>query len=424
VTTLPPVKTDTAREGSYTDQDVTALRDRLVDQILARSTSIGMPLPPDVEAALRKVPRHLFTLGVPLEEAYSTESVVAKRDDRGLMLSTVSAPPTIATMLAQAGPLDGAHVLEVGSGGYNASLLRELVGARGSVTTIDIDDDVVKRAEECLATAGYHDVRVLRRDGEFGVPDAGHPFDLIIVTAGAWDIPPAWTDQLAEGGRLVLPLRTFGLTRSWAFERHGDHLESLSHLMCGFVPMQGAGGHQGHGVELHDDQVGLWFDETEHADTTRLADVLNTQRVEAWTGVTLAKGEAFHDLDLWLATHLDGFTVLTAKQDAIDAAMVTPSWRMGTPAAVDGATLAYRAKLRPTTKDKTAFEFGVYAHGPGAVALADSFAEQIRQWDQHGRPAPHVTIHPADTPHKDLPAGFVLRKRHTTIVLSWPHLAG
>ncbi|WP_308169686.1 methyltransferase, FxLD system [Acrocarpospora catenulata] len=423
MTKLRKVTADTAREGAYTDQDITALRDRLVDQLCIRSASVGMPLPPAVETALRKVPRHLFTLGVPPESAYGTDSIVAKRDERGVMLSTVSAPPTVATMLAQAGPLDGTHVLEIGSGGYNAALLRELVGPSGSVTTIDIDADVVQRAEECLAAAGYDDVRVLCRDGEFGVSDTGRPFDLIIVTAGAWDIPPAWTDQLAEGGRLVLPLRTFGLTRSWALERVSDHLESRSHLMCGFVPMQGAGGHQGHGVELRGDQVGLWFDEVEHADTAALGDVLATPRAEVWSGVTLGKGEPFHDLDLWLATHLDGFAVLTAQQDAVDSGVVTPSWRLGTPAVADAATLAYRAKLRPVDADKTTFEFGAYAHGPDAANLAVRFAEQIRQWDRHGRPAPHVTIHRSTTPITDMPAGFVLHKRHTAIVLAWPHLA-
>ena len=78
------------------------------------------------------------------------------------------------------GGLRGRHVLETGSGGHNPSLLRELVGPSGSVTTVDIDPDVIKRALACLA--------------------------------GAWDTPPTWTAQLTEDGVLVVPLRTFGMT--------------------------------------------------------------------------------------------------------------------------------------------------------------------------------------------------------------------
>ncbi|MFJ5608163.1 hypothetical protein ACIQCJ_02015 [Streptomyces sp. NPDC093221] len=64
-----------------------------------------------------------------------------------------------------------------------------------------------------------------------------------MVTVGAWDVPPTWIDQLMPGGRLVVPLRMRGLTRSIAFTRVGDHLESESAKICGFVPMQGSTAH-------------------------------------------------------------------------------------------------------------------------------------------------------------------------------------
>ncbi|MGP3959734.1 methyltransferase, FxLD system [Nonomuraea sp. 3N208] len=413
---------DTESNGAGTGQEAAVLRDAMVDQIMAGQEQLGVTVTPAVEAALRKVPRHLFTPGVPLETAYGSGSVVAKRDaDRGIMLSTVSAPPTIAMMLSQAGDLTGKRVLEIGSGGYQASLLRELVGPGGTVTTLDIDPDVVHRAKACLAAAGYDDVRVLLGDGEHGTADT--VFDVIIVTAGAWDIAPAWTSQLAEGGRLVLPLRTIGMTRSWALDCTGDRLESHGNpLMCGFVPMQGSGEHQGRGVPLHD-QVGLWLDEDQTIDAAALEGVLSMPRDEAWSRVCIGKRQAFHDQDLWLATHVDGFAVLTAEQEAVDADVVSPSWRLGTPAAVYGPTLTYRAKLRPLDPEQTTFEFGAYAHGPAAAEAADRFAEQIRAWDQHGRPAPRMTVFPAGTPGAELPAGFVLHKRHTTIVLTWPHHA-
>nr|WP_311132475.1 methyltransferase, FxLD system [Nonomuraea gerenzanensis] len=411
-----------ASDSAETGKQAAVLRDAMVDQIIAGQEQLGITVPPAVEAALRKVPRHLFTPGASLEAAYGSDSVVAKRDaDRGIMLSTVSAPPTIAMMLSQAGDLSGKRVLEIGSGGYQASLLSEMVGSTGSVTTMDIDSDVIDRAKACLAAAGYDDVQVMQGDGEYGA--AGSVFDAIIVTAGTWDIAPAWLSQLADGGRLVLPLRTLGLTRSWALDRRGPLLESHGRpLMCGFVPMQGSGQHQGHAVPLHD-KAGLWLDEDQHLDTTTLDEVLSTPRAEAWSGVTVGKRQPFHDQDLWLATHLHGFALLTAKQEALDAGVVAPSWRLGTPATISRQTLAYRAKLRPLDRERTTFEFGVYAHGPTAAEAAETFAEQIRQWDQHGRPAPSMTVYPAETPDTGLPAGLVLHKRHTTIVLHWPQPA-
>ena len=146
-------------------------------------------------------------------------------------------------MLTQLDVRPGESVLEIGSGGYQAALLRELVGPHGSVTTLDIDPDVISRARACLDRAGYGDVRTVCGDGEDGAPGYG-PFDKIIVAVQAWDIPPAWTAQLAPHGRLVVPLLTRWLTRSWALDREDGHLVSRSRYPCAFVPMQGAGKHR------------------------------------------------------------------------------------------------------------------------------------------------------------------------------------
>jgi protein-L-isoaspartate(D-aspartate) O-methyltransferase len=109
-------------------------------------------------------------------------------------------------MLEQADLHPGMRVLEIGSGGYNAALIAELVGTEGAVTTVDIDPDVVDRARRYLEAAGYSQVTVVLADTANGVPERA-PFDRIIVTAGVWDLPSAWADQLAVGGRLVVPLR-------------------------------------------------------------------------------------------------------------------------------------------------------------------------------------------------------------------------
>ncbi|MFI9553744.1 methyltransferase, FxLD system [Nonomuraea endophytica] len=417
--------TNTVRENSNT-QDPVELRNRLVEQIIARHQQLGVVLAPEVEAALRAVPRHLFTPGAPLDQAYANTAVITKRAERGTALSSVSAPTVIAMMLGLLNVQPGQRVLELGSGGYNASLLRELVGPDGSVTSLDIDPDVVQRARECLAAAGYDDVRVRLGDGEFGwAPDA--PFDRIIATAGAWDLPPAWLEQLSAGGRLVVPLRTRGMTRAWALERAEGHLASHGHMMCGFVPFQGAGGHQGHSVPLHGQEVGLWIDEERAPDVEALRGVLEQPRAEAWSGVTVARGVAFSDLELWLAASLPGFGVLTAQPEAIERGLVAPGWAHGTAAVIEGGTLAYRAKLRAVPDPDSGQdlnEFGAYAHGPDAEGAAARLAEEIHRWDELGRPAPRLSVHPADTPAAELPSGFVLHKRHTTMVLSGPDHAG
>jgi protein-L-isoaspartate(D-aspartate) O-methyltransferase len=288
------------------------------------------------------------------------------------------------------------------------------------VTTIDIDQEIADHARACLATAGYRDVRVLRGDGEFGAAEYG-PFDRIIVTVGAWDIPPAWVEQLAEGGRLVVPLRTKGLCRSWILEHADGYLVGRDPMTCGFVPMQGVGKHRGRSIPLHGNEVRLCLNAGQQVETAALGEVLSTPRAQAWSGVTIRKGENFSDLDLWLA-RFPGFCLLSATQDAVDRGLVSPTWYMATPALVEGRSLAYRAKLGPVEADETRRELGAYAHGPDAAEAADRFADQIRIWDRDHRhgPGPRLTVHPANIPDADLPTGHVTDGRHSRIVISWP----
>ncbi|KLL10600.1 protein-L-isoaspartate(D-aspartate) O-methyltransferase [Protofrankia coriariae] len=392
------------------------LRDALVDKIIKGHVRQGLTMRADVERALRTVPRELFTPGVSLEEAYEDTAIVTKRREDGVGISSVSAPYLIAEMLGQA---SGRHVLEVGSGGYNAALLREIAGPDGSVTTVDIDPDVTDRARACLDAAGYTDVKVVCADAEFGI-EPGRTYDMIIITVGAWDIPPAWISQLADGGTLVVPLRTLGMTRSWALQRSGNHLVSRSNLMCGFVPMQGAGASDSWNVALGDG-VTLWLTEPQQdIDGGAVTGVFSQERHEARSGVTVPGGRLSANLDLWLATHLPDFGSMIVPQEAIDSGLVVPSWRWGTPAFVDGTTLAYRGKLRQVDEAGTEFEYVAYAHGPGAAGAAERMADQIRAWDEVDRPAPTLCVFPIDTPDADLPEGLVLNKRHSRVVFTWP----
>lgn len=390
------------------------LRNRLADELVAD----GLIESTEVEAAFRVVPRHLFAPGATLEEAYAADGVVAKRRDRhGVTISSVSAPQIQALMLEQAALGPGMKVLEIGSGGYNAALMAELAGPGGEVTTIDIDPEVTGRARRCLDEAGYSRVSVVLADGERGCAEHA-PFDRIVVTAEAWDIPPAWVGQLTEGGTITVPLRMRGLTRSITFKRENGHLASRSVKVCGFVPMRGAGEHRERVLWLRGKKAGLRFDDGWPADPGLLDGVLGAPRVDAWSGVTAGRQEPFDTLQLWLATVLDGFCLLTVDRD-LDSGLLLPVNRIASPAVAEGASFAY---LASRTLDEATVEFGAGAFGPGASTLAQAMAEQVRVWDRAYRdgPAPVIAAYPAGAPDERLPDGLVIDKRHVRVTVSWP----
>jgi SAM-dependent methyltransferase len=138
----------------------------------------------------------------------------------------------------------GLRVLEVGAGtGYNAALLKELVGPSGHVTSIELDPELAQRARRALSLTG-HRCRVLVGDGRTGAPDQA-PFDRIIVTASAPGVPRAWRDQLVEGGMLEVPLwldsSCFGLQNVATFRREGELLRSVRVLIGGFMALRDPG---------------------------------------------------------------------------------------------------------------------------------------------------------------------------------------
>jgi methyltransferase of FxLD system len=212
-----------------------ALRAQLVDRL----RTSGVLTDPAVEHAMRTVPRHLFLPGSTLEDAY-TDMAVPTRFADGVAISSASQPAIVAAMLQQLHVAPGMRVLEIGAGtGYNAALLAALVGPRGSVTTLDIDDEIVAEAREHLAAAGYQRVEAVTVDGASGWP-ASAPYDRVMLTVGAWDIAPAWYDQLAEEGLLELPLWLGGGDASVAFRKQEGALYSESLLPCGFMRLRGA----------------------------------------------------------------------------------------------------------------------------------------------------------------------------------------
>jgi methyltransferase of FxLD system len=202
-----------------------------------------------VAAAFAEVPREVFIPRVLAEQGmpgvYRDEAFVTKRHPKGIPVSSSSQPGLMATMLELLELRPGQRVLEVGAGtGYNAALIRHLVGASGRVTTIDIDGELARTARSALRRAGYR-ASVVVGDGRRGWPD-GAPYDRIIVTACADQAPRAWLDQLSEGGRIVFPLRLdpdgTAIQLIPVFERRDGRLRSVGMTWGGFMALHGGDG--------------------------------------------------------------------------------------------------------------------------------------------------------------------------------------
>lgn len=398
-----------------TSSDPATLRAALVDQL----AQAGAFTTPAIADAFGRLPREVFLPGVDLAIAYSRKPVVTKRGADGSALSSASAPGVVATMLGQLDPQPGQRILEIGAAtGINAALLADLVGPTGTVVTVEIDQDLTDGARAALDRAGYPDVVVVCGDGAHGYPERA-PYDGLIVTAGAWDIPPAWWEQLAIGARLVAPvvLHGSGLTRSLPF----DHVQpgllvSTRAQTCGFVPMRGFTEHTGPAMVAVGEGVGLSHDPADQVDAAALGHALAGPGTERWSGAVIDQQRPGAHLDLWLATTGSGYGRLGVSDEA-RARGVDPTRRWAGAAVVDGGALAY---LVLRNLDAGREEIGVIAHGPHAERLANRTIERVRDWHQRGVDQPTVTAVPGDAPKSPLPTGgHRIDKPHARLTVNW-----
>jgi protein-L-isoaspartate(D-aspartate) O-methyltransferase len=149
--------------------------------------------------AMEEVPREKFVMTDHVRSAYADQALPI------LCGQTISQPYVVAYMTEQLalGPPPDHHVLEIGTGsGYQAAILSRLAA---KVTSIERYRTLAEQARARLAALGYHNVEVIAGDGMAGAPDRA-PFDRIIVTAAADEIPSALVDQLVVGGIMILPL--------------------------------------------------------------------------------------------------------------------------------------------------------------------------------------------------------------------------
>ncbi len=194
-------------------------------QIKARGTKSDLVL-----EAMRKVPRHLFVPAESLESAYS---------DRPLPIGhgqTISQPYMVAVM-TEALDLEGSQkVLEVGTGsGYQAAVLAEIAG---HVVTTERVPELAEEARRKLRDLGYANIEVIVADGSAGFREQA-PYDGIIVTAGAPEIPRVLVDQLADGGRLVIPVGNNYQQTLTRLTRRGEEHTTERLEGCVFVPLIG-----------------------------------------------------------------------------------------------------------------------------------------------------------------------------------------
>lgn len=209
--------------------------DRLLRRIRgdyqATAATTGLEAPsPGVEAALRRVPRERF---IPEDLAHRAWENTALPIGFG---QTISQPFIVALMTDLLALDKDSRVLEVGTGcGYQTAVLAEMAA---QVHTIEVVPELARAARERLEALGYNRVQTRVGDGRAGWPEAA-PFDAILVTAAAPEIPPALPEQLRPGGHLVLPVDSGWQAQDlWVVTRAQDgDLQRRKVLGVRFVPL-------------------------------------------------------------------------------------------------------------------------------------------------------------------------------------------
>jgi protein-L-isoaspartate(D-aspartate) O-methyltransferase len=208
------------------------LREEMVEtQLIPRGISDKLVL-----KAMRKVLRHKFMPKDMENLAYDDGAIPIGEGQ------TISQPYMVAIMTELLRLKGGEKVLEVGTGsGYQAAILGEIAG---KVYTMEVVEILADRTQKLLRDMGYKNIEVVLGDGTLGLPEQAS-FDAIIVTAGSPDIPKPLTDQLAEGGRLVIPVGDRFSQKLLIVSKKNGKLMTEESIGCVFVPLKGEFGWPG-----------------------------------------------------------------------------------------------------------------------------------------------------------------------------------
>ena len=205
------------------DQFEKERRDMVTDQISARGISDEK-----VIQAMLKVKRHLFVPQDLKRHSYNDNALSIEKNQ------TISQPYIVALMTELAGLQPQYRVLEIGTGsGYQAAVLAELVK---KVYSIEIIPELAEQAKERLKKLGYMNIEILVGDGYKGWPQEA-PFDAIIVTAAAGEVPQELLKQLKPGGRLVIPIGDFYQELYCITKKEDGTFEKKNIIPVRFVPM-------------------------------------------------------------------------------------------------------------------------------------------------------------------------------------------
>jgi protein-L-isoaspartate(D-aspartate) O-methyltransferase len=411
--------------------DAARLRRELVATVRERAGAVTEP----VARALSTVPRHVFLPEITVAEAYRDEAIAIKWDESGVPISSSSQPTIMAIMLDQLDVAPGQRILEIGAGtGYNAALLAHLVGPTGRVVSVDIDADTVNRARAALTSAGCPGVTVVLADGADGY-SAGAPYDRIIATARAWDLAPAWRDQLAPGGRIVVPLDLRGSQVTIIFERDGQRWVGRSAISCGFMRLRGADAGPDQLLILdRAAQLRLGVPDARPVNVSGVRAGLDASPIVETIDIAGTVGESLSGLSLWLAV-TDSRSCVLVDDGAADedgaagastraatavlgpALLAGPGFR-ASPCLVDGASVALLGRPDAASQRLLA----TYGYGPAGASLAAELAARARQWHMAGRPhADRLTVLaiPRDLPADVPPDAILIDKRHTRLIATF-----
>ncbi|HVO78434.1 MAG TPA: protein-L-isoaspartate(D-aspartate) O-methyltransferase [Candidatus Bathyarchaeia archaeon] len=186
-----------------------------------------------VLAAMGRVPRESFLAPEFAGDAYADGPLPIGAGQ------TISQPFMVATMLELLEVQPADRVLEIGTGtGYEAAVLAELAT---EVWTIERHAELAQEAQRVLRELAYRNVHVICGDGSLGLPQFA-PFARILVAAAAPQIPAALIEQLAEGGKMAVPVGNRVAQQLQVAQKIGGQLQTSAHVLCCFVPLLGAGG--------------------------------------------------------------------------------------------------------------------------------------------------------------------------------------
>jgi protein-L-isoaspartate(D-aspartate) O-methyltransferase len=237
-------------------QSVEKYQKQLLDQ--TRHIYYETPLSQATEQAYWACPRHEFVkhyrvwgskewrdvTGANLEEhlaaLYTDQALILLGEDDAHIPSTISQPSFVLRMLDLLQIKPGQRVFELGTGsGWNAALLGHLVGPEGHVYSLEIIPEVARAAVDNLARLHIDNVSVIEADGGEGYAP-GAPYDRAAFTAGTYDLPRQFHEQIREGGLLLVVIKSEGGGDNlFLLRKTGDHFESLDSMPCGFVQMMG-----------------------------------------------------------------------------------------------------------------------------------------------------------------------------------------